>query len=227
MMDATYSGNDFYPRPPRGGRPAKAYSSVMPGSISIHALREEGDSRAACIRPLRTYFYPRPPRGGRPAFRDVALINGLFLSTPSARRATVPCADWQRVYKSFLSTPSARRATGRSEMRQWFFGISIHALREEGDQARIVCCPWYPGISIHALREEGDLMRGCTEVITLLFLSTPSARRATASLPSKVRMLSLFLSTPSARRATVNHRGDTLLRFISIHALREEGDALP
>jgi len=34
---------DFYPRPPRGGRPASA--PVLPATcgISIHALREEGD----------------------------------------------------------------------------------------------------------------------------------------------------------------------------------------
>ena len=37
---------DFYPRPPRGGRPS---SGALPGpalKISIHALREEGDSPA-------------------------------------------------------------------------------------------------------------------------------------------------------------------------------------
>ena len=34
----------------------------------------------------------------------------------------------------------------------------------------------------------------------------------------------LFLSTPSARRATCCGRLRTLLQVISIHALREEGD---
>ena len=34
---------DFYPRPPRGGRPPTAPSSITVPSISIHALREEGD----------------------------------------------------------------------------------------------------------------------------------------------------------------------------------------
>ena len=33
--------------------------------ISIHALREEGDSPYRPRRALRTNFYPRPPRGGR------------------------------------------------------------------------------------------------------------------------------------------------------------------
>ena len=56
-------------------------------------------------------------------------------------------------------------------------------------------------ISIHALREEGDYYSHGEPVQRKKFLSTPSARRATAS------------DTPS--RWT---------QRISIHALREEGD---
>ena len=38
----------------------------------------------------------------------------------------------------FLSTPSARRATlGVSTLLAYLNGISIHALREEGDAARL------------------------------------------------------------------------------------------
>ena len=33
----------FYPRPPRGGRPPKIKNPPMLQTISIHALREEGD----------------------------------------------------------------------------------------------------------------------------------------------------------------------------------------
>ena len=33
--------------------------------ISIHALREEGDPGLRPLLSLHTYFYPRPPRGGR------------------------------------------------------------------------------------------------------------------------------------------------------------------
>ena len=56
--------------------------------ISIHALREEGDYNRAKALPIRDYFYPRPPRGGRQRSRTGLLIYQLFLSTPSARRAT-------------------------------------------------------------------------------------------------------------------------------------------
>ena len=34
--------------------------------ISIHALREEGDPVSFLPACLIGYFYPRPPRGGRP-----------------------------------------------------------------------------------------------------------------------------------------------------------------
>ena len=36
---------NFYPRPPRGGRPMTVPSAPISVSISIHALREEGDVR--------------------------------------------------------------------------------------------------------------------------------------------------------------------------------------
>ena len=79
----------------------------------------------------------------------------------------------------------------------------------------------------------------------LLFLSTPSVRRATSWLLLSILML-LFLSTPSVRRATINHNANhKRAKFlstpsvrratqtnrlhaatiqISIHALRAEGD---
>ena len=102
---------NFYPRPPRGGRrklksgagwislflstPSARRATgagvhlALLGVISIHALREEGDwdQPDSCCR--EPYFYPRPPRGGRLEMaQDVTAIK-KFLSTPSARRATV------------------------------------------------------------------------------------------------------------------------------------------
>ena len=59
--------------------------------------------------------------------------------------------------KKFLSTPSARRATVRYAEDVKESDISIHALREEGD----VCALGFLvalHISIHALREEGDAL---------------------------------------------------------------------
>ena len=59
----------------------------------------------------------------------------------------------------FLSTPSGWRATFLGAFAMQEEGISIHALRVEGDA--VVCdevCPEV--ISIHALRVEGDSRAG-------------------------------------------------------------------
>ena len=101
----------------------------------------------------------------------------------------------------FLSTPSARRATtfatsSPSQERHFYprpprGGRLCAGLRDGG----------YEGISIHALREEGDC-----ECIVDIDSTTE------------------FLSTPSARRATAEIEASKLRPDISIHALREEGD---
>ena len=101
--------------------------------ISIHALREEGDFYAGYAGRTLNHFYPRPPRGGRPPLALDFLHRTVFLSTPSARRATAYHGRYEpgvyhfyprpprggrllelvsgcRVFL-FLSTPSARRAT--------------------------------------------------------------------------------------------------------------------
>ena len=58
--------------------------------------------------------------------------------------------------QTFLSTPSARRATLAKFDEKTGLFISIHALREEGDSMAYRCVSNWR-ISIHALREEGDL----------------------------------------------------------------------
>ena len=56
----------FYPRPPRGGRPPFLILLTRNAIISIHALREEGDTQSRpALDNISLYFYPRPPRGGR------------------------------------------------------------------------------------------------------------------------------------------------------------------
>ena len=126
---------DFYPRPPRGGRPAPEHRRRTERGISIHALREEGDG------------------------------NRLSITSGSS---------------SFLSTPSARRATGNSQSQGGSISISIHALREEGDHRKTKRANTEKKISIHALREEGDHYQSEHTLRFGTFLSTPSARRATA-----------------------------------------------
>ncbi len=78
----------FYPRPPRGGRRNIETSFYQGTQISIHALREEGDRGWSAATCSQSYFYPRPPRGGRLDAGKATIMANLFLSTPSARRAT-------------------------------------------------------------------------------------------------------------------------------------------
>ena len=212
----------FYPRPPRGGR-------------------RRGNGGTACGS---KNFYPRPPRGGRRARWNPLVLIPVFLSTPSARRATAIDVSGQ---------------IGRQ--------ISIHALREEGDQEQLLaeinrrrflstpsarratcsplcrlCTPrhFYPrpprgGRRVPRTRRPqpvhfyprpprgGRLLVRVKVAGVLKFLSTPSARRATSYLPGTA-IVDLFLSTPSARRATPARARLQLPAQISIHALREEGD---
>ena len=102
----------FYPRPPRGGRRPRGSRLHDHQRISIHALREEGDFRHPRPDLHLHHFYPRPPRGGRPASSSPTMQPSRFLSTPSARRATTRPVFATMPLRKFLSTPSARRATG-------------------------------------------------------------------------------------------------------------------
>ena len=69
---------------------------------------------------------------------------------------------WCRLWGLFLSTPSARRATAHAVRLIAAGLISIHALREEGDGPNLFHQLLYR-ISIHALREEGDPAKQSTK----------------------------------------------------------------
>ena len=148
-----------------------------PREISIHALREEGDSRSTPPFRRPRYFYPRPPRGGRPRQTVSSLRTSYFYPRPprGGRRLAVlsPYSP-----AKFLSTLSARRATDRQKHSSRTFTISIHALREEGDpegrQSIGHNVDFYPRPP-----RGGRLEDEQTLLSYGLFLSTPSARRAT------------------------------------------------
>ena len=149
---------NFYPRPPGGGRLSHSMFPRTAETISIHALRVEGDKIAPFVKHLHyisihalrvegdidkicsvhslLYFYPRPPGGGRRVSRG----------------------KYRRI-EEFLSTPSGWRATFTS----------------------LYIVLYHNTISIHALRVEGDTVSLRPLYRLLIFLSTPSGWRATVT----------------------------------------------
>ena len=192
------------------------------GHISIHALREEGDEDGRREKEAGYHFYPRPPRGGRPRGRTSSGKSWKFLSTPSARRATLPLPRIAVAILVFLSTPSARRATRRKrsgrEARTNFYPRPPRGGRLLCRQPPIAAAYFYPRPP-----RGGRLDYNGNPLSSTIFLSTPSARRATFRTEEEAKAFK-FLSTPSARRATGRGLLSPRAVLISIHALREEGD---
>ena len=88
---------NFYPRPPRGGRPV----------FSVAAKSQQ-------------HFYPRPPRGGRRG-TFVRCLNDCIISIHALREeGDSACVDVPARFCQFLSTPSARRATAKTETKSLF-----------------------------------------------------------------------------------------------------------
>ena len=153
------------------------------------------------LRHLVRHFYPRPPRGGRHGKHKVWVIKEVFLSTPSARRATRVQGVLSQAPGYFYPRPPRGGRLNDIILIGLGKRISIHALREEGDAG------WKPGLSY------ADL-----------FLSTPSARRATQRHhPHRPGKKNFYPRPPRGGRRRMEARTE-LCRFISIHALREEGD---
>ena len=201
VADKLYEIN-FYPRPPGGGRRLAAHFASQIWSISIHALRVEGDLAAylamnsnqiISIHALRVegdvntrcfhlvkvnYFYPRPPGGGRHIRRAVSFGVKRFLSTPSGWRATR--LDARGVFgRHFYPRPPG----GGRQQRQGRTGRGVPFLSTPSGWRATYTCPLLMcnhTISIHALRVEGDRFSRRFVVTLLEFLSTPSGWRATA-----------------------------------------------
>ena len=125
--------------------------------ISIHALREEGDMCPQYRNWPKCHFYPRPPRGGRRYPAGVQAVRQDFYPRPP-RGGRLQKSALHEKHMIFLSTPSARRATGDGPGHVQHAAISIHALREEGDVDTARDKALQQVISIHAPREEGDTL---------------------------------------------------------------------
>ena len=199
---------NFYPRPPRGGRPGHLPRRFYGVGISIHALREEGDIPHRRYSPSRFHFYPRPPRGGRPSQSRRPPRRRYFYPRPprGGRRRRSPsgrCCGYfyprpprggrpddgvdKGKLGQFLSTPSARRATDQKPQDHVGTGNFYPRPPRGGRLAGEIDLRGLSPISIHALREEGDWALALGNLAVHIFLSTPSARRATVDkyLPKK------------------------------------------
>ena len=168
---------NFYPRPPRGGRPAVCTTTYPASSFLSTPSARRATRRSRSGRRCSRNFYPRPPRGGRPS---------SDFSTPKTR--------------DFYPRPPRGGRPFSGRMAAAAHGISIHALREEGDLLPIPFCSSQT-ISIHALREEGDVPgaakgRRCADFYPRPPRGGRPGRSRSASTTTR------FLSTPSARRAT-------------------------
>ena len=171
-------------------------------TISIHALREEGDAElllADCwgilflstpsarraTRPLKgvaskvCYFYPRPPRGGRRG-GSLTMLDSLSNFYPRPPRGGRQDAA-QRISDFFNFYPRPPRG-GRP--------ISLMAASMKASK----------------------------------FLSTPSARRATCPAGASASTTTYFYPRPPRGGRPGASCAGPAARLISIHALREEGD---
>ena len=141
------------------GKPDIDYSDW---TISIHALREEGDVLPNFFDVKGIDFYPRPPRGGRPNLTPITALCLTFLSTPSARRATSINKCLQRIFFYFYPRPPRGGRPG--VQTQTAAGLDFYPRPPRG----------------------GRPITSGTGASKTQFLSTPSARRATAAqAPSK------------------------------------------
>ena len=144
-----------------------------------------------------------------------------FLSTPSARRATVEGDTDEDALIHFYPRPprGGRPGTAAHGPRSHnFYPRPPRGGRLASTAGSLTTSDFYPR------PPRGGRPRVVAVVADPdLFLSTPSARRATREIAAKLAE-AIFLSTPSARRATREERLRANLSQISIHALREEGD---
>ncbi len=130
------------------GDPHNMYAIACTHFISIHALRVEGDHPSAKSISKKFYFYPRPPGGGRPFQLSTGLPQKHFYPRPPGGGRRAPFFALCSICR-FLSTPSGWRATKAfliDSVEE--YGISIHALRVEGDHQHSTRirprCNFYP-----------------------------------------------------------------------------------
>ena len=166
------------------------------------------------------HFYPRPPGGGRPEKPSCRHRMDRFLSTPSGWRAT-EISGIDDVFLNFYPRPPGG---GRLLVNDFVMQAMNFYPRPPGGgrplRLSLLC-----GLFLFLSTPSGwraTALVARTAILTT-FLSTPSGWRATCFALYFSRA-SPFLSTPSGWRATRQAQGGLRKPYISIHALRVEGD---
>ena len=123
---------NFYPRPPRGGRHLRMSIALQHIFISIHALLAEGDIMALIkVKDVKISIHALLAEGdcSKQMVDYAATISIHALLAEGDFQCVV---DFVELFK-FLSTPSSRRATKSMVYTEGTDLISIHALLAEGD----------------------------------------------------------------------------------------------
>ena len=192
---------NFYPRPPRGGRPHRRLPVWL----------------------VLCHFYPRPPRGGRHLAPFLPGVQMLISIHALREEGDPPTPRRQRTKSRFLSTPSARRATNKAAETLDFCMISIHALREEGDPSCSIWSRLRPiFLSTPSARRATWARYHHRPPAPYFYPRPPRGGRHLA-----VRVMEIvedfYPRPPRGGRRKSQAVTETKLE-ISIHALREEGD---
>ena len=182
-------GHHFYPRSPRGERPALHRVGHGPAYFYPRSPRGERLRRALYVEPFHNISI-HAPREGSDAGKPPDCDSTILISIHAPREGS----DFARLFfglsfSSFLSTLPARGATDPESLRPRSYWISIHAPREGSDAYPFIRGytgshfyprsprgerPWYAAnaaaqgnISIHAPREGSDVIL----VFMFVFLS--------------------------------------------------------
>ena len=214
----------FQSTPSVGRATVQGRFGVLRGSISIHALRGEGDSPWPWRWKAWYFLNPRPPWGGRRPASERAAEAVIFQSTPSVGRATTqahpapskttyfnPRPPWGGRPRqgdslsgrlAFQSTPSVGRATFVSQTNRLFGAFqSTPSVGRATKQTERACpCPtdFNPRPPWGGRHERSNQKHGTQHFNPRPPWGGRHSRR------QEVRQSQKFQSTPSVGRATQN-----------------------
>ena len=171
-------------------------------SISIHALREEGDVESHFRGQQVPVFLSTPP--ARRATTRLGYTGDTLSISIHAPREEGDCLWWPLLQPARNFYPRPPRGGRLVDLKEQQEGEQYFYPRPPrgGRPAALVHFAALAVISIHAPREEGDHANCQASGRIYKFLSTPPARRATAFHKLLRALAAVFLSTPPARRAT-------------------------